>query len=68
MTTKTLAPLDTMQRYSIEEATQYLRISRASLYLKIRSGSLRPIKDGSRTLIPGSEIARLSVLPAHSAA
>jgi excisionase family DNA binding protein len=59
-----LAPLDPAQRYSINEATAYLRISRPSIYARINSGALQIIKDGRRTFVPGSEIARLSSVAA----
>lgn len=55
-----LPPLDERQRYSIEESTYYLRQSRARLYERIAAGELKIIKDGRRTYVPGSEIARLS--------
>jgi hypothetical protein len=58
-----LAPVDLNQRYDIDEAAAYLRISRASLYLRISSGLIAVTKDASnpkRTFIAGSEIARLS--------
>jgi excisionase family DNA binding protein len=55
-----LPPLDERQRYSIEEATDYLRTSRARLYEKIGAGEVKIVKDGRRTYVPGSEIARLS--------
>lgn len=56
----TLAPLDQMQRYTIEEAIAYLRTSRASIYNLINAGELRVLKEGKRTYVPGSEIARRS--------
>ena len=55
-----LPPLDTAQRYAVEEATDYLRTSRARLYERIAAGEIKVIKDGRRTYVPGSEIARLS--------
>lgn len=55
--------LDTLQRYSIPEAKDFLRISRSSLYLLIESGNVFTIKEGKRIFIPGSEIARLSAAP-----
>lgn len=61
-----LPAVDPNQRYSIPEAEQYLRISRSELYLRIQRGSLRAIKDGRRTFIPGSEIVRVSTLPTTS--
>jgi helix-turn-helix protein len=57
-----LAPVDVAQRYTIEEALSYLRISRASIYKEINSCRLQVIKQGGRTFVPGSEIARLSRL------
>lgn len=53
-------PLDVQQRYTIEESKAYLRLSRPGVYAKIRRGELKIIKDGTRTYVPGSEIARLS--------
>ena len=57
-------PIDLLQRYTIEESKAYLRLSRPGLYAKIRRGELRIIKDGTRTYVPGSELARVSTLPA----
>ena len=54
------APLDERQRYAVTEALEYLRLSRARLYDKIAAGEIKVIKDGARTFVPGSEIARLS--------
>lgn len=68
MSVANLPPLDEKQRYSVPEAGAYLRTCRAKIYLKIKSGELRIIKDGARTLIPGSEIIRLSTLAASAAA
>ncbi len=61
-----LPPLDANQRYSLEEGIAYLRESRSRLYEKIASGELKVIKDGRRTYIPGTELVRLSTLPANS--
>lgn len=55
-----LAPLDPAQRYTIDEAARYLRVSRATLYNDIDSGRLTTIKDRARRFVPGSEIARRS--------
>lgn len=55
-----LPPLDTAQRYSIEEAIAYLRSSRFTVFNDIREGRLATIKEGRRRFVPGSEIARLS--------
>lgn len=57
-------PLDPSQRYSVREACRYLRVSRPYLYTKIRRGELRVLKDGSRTYVPGTEIARQSSIEA----
>lgn len=55
--------LDPLQRYSVPEANAFLRQSNARTYQQIKSGELRVIRDGGRTYIPGSEIARRSTLP-----
>ena len=58
-----LPPLDELQRYSIPETIAYLRSSRKTVYDDIRAGRLRILKEGKRTFVPGSEIARRSRLP-----
>lgn len=63
-----LAPLDPAQRYSVLETLALLRTSRRTLYQLIAKGELHPIKQGRRTYIAGTEIARLSQAPAQSAA
>lgn len=55
-----LDPVDTLQRYDVSEACDYLRVSRAKLYMDIRAGRIATIQDGARRYVPGSEIARLS--------
>jgi len=55
-----LAPLDINQRYAIDEAAGYLRISRARLYQKVADGEIRLIKDGRRSFVSGSAIAAAS--------
>jgi hypothetical protein len=60
-----LAPLDTAQRYTIEESIAYLRSSRKTIFDDIREGRLASIKEGKRRFIPGSEIARRSRLPTN---
>ncbi len=52
--TEHLPPL----RFDIVEAARILRISRASLYLRIRAGEIRPQKDGRRSYITVSELQR----------
>jgi len=59
---RALAPVDVAQRYTIAEATCYLRISNASIYKEINARRLRVLKLGRRTFVPGSEIARVSRL------
>ena len=55
-----LPPLDPLQRYTINETCAYLRKSRAGVYAEIKSGHLLALKDGRRTYVHGSEIARRS--------
>jgi hypothetical protein len=62
-----IAPLDERQRYTVDEATAYLRQSRAKTFLDIRAGLLPVIKDGRRTYIPGSAIAQRSRLDSSAA-
>lgn len=62
--TSPLPPVDTAQAYTIVEGIAYLRTSRPTLYGMINSGMLRTITRGRRRLIPGTEIVRLSQLPA----
>ena len=59
----TLAPLDPLQRYTVEEAIRYLRTSRQSIYNLINAGHIATINQGMRRFVPGSEIARLSRAP-----
>ena len=49
-----LAPVDLAQRYTIKEATSYLRVSHASIYKEINARRLRVLKHGKRTFVPGS--------------
>jgi hypothetical protein len=55
-----LPPLDTQQRYDLNEAAAYLRISRPLLARRIANGTVATITDGRRRFVPGVEIARLS--------
>jgi len=50
------SPLDPC--FTILEAAAHLRVSRAFLYKLIRSGDLRIIKMGTRSIIRGSELTR----------
>jgi hypothetical protein len=61
-------PVDVNQRYSIPETCGYLDISHMTLHAKVKAGQIAVIRENSRVLIPGSEIARLSQPPAQSAA
>jgi hypothetical protein len=55
-----LPPVDVNRRYDIPTACACLGISRVRLYAKLKAAEIRPLKDGGRTFIPGSEIVRLS--------
>jgi hypothetical protein len=61
--TQPLAPVDSNQRYTVEEAIRYLRSSRASIYKDIREGRLITIQERARRYVPGSEIVRRSQAP-----
>lgn len=58
-----LPPLDAQQRYTIEEATKYLRSSRQTVYNDIAAGTLATFKEGKRRFVPGTEIIRRSRMP-----
>jgi hypothetical protein len=45
-------------RFGIGEAAQILRMSRAQLYNRIQTGTIRPQKDGARTYITRVELER----------
>lgn len=45
-------------RFQITEAAKILRISRATLYERIRAGRLSTQKDGRRTFVTSEEIRR----------
>lgn len=55
-----LPPLDANQRYTYAEASAYLRQSRSKTFADVKNGTLRIIKDGRRTYVPGYEIIRRS--------
>jgi hypothetical protein len=55
-----LPALDLRQRYTIPEASLYLRQSVAKTYLEIAAGRLKVLKSGSRSYVHGTEIARAS--------
>ena len=45
--------------YPIHEVEQKTSLSRASIYRHARSGKIKLVKVGGRTLVPEAEIARL---------
>ncbi len=45
-------------RYEISEAARILRLSRATVYARIREGLLKTRKDGRRTFILADELRR----------
>jgi len=54
-----LPPLDLNQRYSIAEASVYLRQSPSKTYADIAAGHIKTIRDGKQ-FISGKEIAARS--------
>jgi len=60
-------PLDPSRRYDIPEAVEYLRISRALAYTRIKQGHLKTVKDGGRVFINGAEIQRYLSQPSIAA-
>lgn len=60
--TQALPPLDLNQRYTVLEASAYLRQSRSQTFKQIKNGTLAVIRVGGRTYIPGEEIAARSRL------
>ena len=54
---------DSKLAYRVPEACQALGIGRTSLYELAKNGELRFIKIAGRTLVPRSEIERLTRLP-----
>lgn len=57
-----LPPFDPQLRYPVERAAEYLSVSRAHIFTRIKNGDIATIRDGRRVYVPGSEIARLSSL------
>ncbi len=47
------------QGYNVAEAARIIGIGRTTMHKLLNQGRLRPIKIGSRTIIPRSEIDRL---------
>ena len=56
-TFKPLPPIDPQQRYSVDEASAYLRQSREKTYRDIRDGKISAISDG-RKYVSGEELIR----------
>jgi excisionase family DNA binding protein len=44
--------------YSVNDALNMLKISRAKLYLLMKDGAINPVKLGKRTLFKESELTR----------
>jgi hypothetical protein len=75
-----LAPVDPNRRYDVETALAYLNIGRKIFYEEVAAGRIKTIAVGrtqrrtsklgreyertGRRLVPGSEIIRLSAVPA----
>jgi len=70
MSTKTeipaLPPLDLNRRLSVNQALQYLNISRGTFYKMVAQNRIKTITEGKRRLVPVSEIARLCAAPAYT--
>jgi excisionase family DNA binding protein len=52
--------------YRINDACKLLSISRSHLYDLVAEGQVRLVKIGNRSLVPASEIARLSGMEGHN--
>jgi hypothetical protein len=63
-----LPQLERLRRYNIPTTLALLGVSRKRFYEHVKAGRIRIIKDGRRSFCSGSEIARLSQLPAVPAA
>lgn len=57
---KRLPPLDVLQRYTVDQASEYLKQCRAKTYRDIAAGTLPSIVDGRNRYIPGAAIAARS--------
>ena len=57
-----------IHRYTIEEACQLTRLSRATLYERIAAGRLAVVKDGRRTFVTGAELERYLSAPGDEVA
>ena len=54
----TLAPFNPHLRYRVPVAAEYLDQSESQTWNDIRAGKLAVIREGARTFVPGSEIAK----------
>lgn len=59
-----LPQLEPLRRYDIPTTLALLGISRRHFYQSVKAGRIKMVKDGRRSFCPGSEIARLSQVPA----
>jgi excisionase family DNA binding protein len=52
---------DTVERqgYNVSESARIVGVGRTTMHKMIREGRIRPVKIGTRTVIPKSEIDRL---------
>jgi excisionase family DNA binding protein len=50
--------MDDDRNFTVTEAAQYLRVSRSVLYTLLTAGSIRGVKIGARTIIPGEQLKR----------
>jgi len=50
--------MDDDRNFSVTVAAQHLGVSRSFFYSLLAKGSIRAVKLGSRTIIPGREIRR----------
>jgi hypothetical protein len=57
---KRLPPLDVLQRYTIDQTSEYLKQCRAKTYRDIAAGVLPSIVDGRNRYVPGEAIAARS--------
>lgn len=56
------ASFDPRLRFNVDEAAVFLACSRAHVYRLIREGDLPVHKEGRRTFVMGSDVARLCAL------
>ncbi len=59
-----LPPVDKLRRYSLEHTALYLDTSRVTVHKLVKEEKLKVIREGRRVYVPGTEIIRLSGVPA----